>query len=222
MWRLAIITVAVLSQSVVAMPAAVGYQMPAEPGHGRPLRRSGHRDGAEQRFIVVQSPECGANVLYYFLQLNSVEVSKDQCRKEVPITGNGASLGDLQQAAGRYGLACDAIEATPHVLRHVELPVIAHLGSKDQLDQGHYTVLTHWGEDGVVGGIDGTTGQTSLYQPEAIQRDFTGHYLVRNNALGWSAVLEPWLLRLLYVEAGLGLLLGASVIRRWRSARAAR
>ncbi len=177
-------------------------------------------EGVPREIRVAFAPECGANSLFFFLRLNGVDVTRVACLRDVPSTGRGASLDDLAQAAGRHGLKVKPLQVSMAGLDHIEFPVLAHLREDQATDTGHYIVLTDRRTiDGKtsISGIDGTTLRLTTMSAEYFAERFSGYCLVRENAVGWSAYAEPWLLAALWVEGGLLALLIGRPLWRWFS-----
>ena len=181
----------------------------------RPLPKAEAPVVDRPRFTAPASPDCGANALYFFLQLNSIPITLEEAHDAVPTEGTGASMLDLERAARARGLDVRVVRTTPRGIRSTEMPVIARLVAAGDADSGHYVVLTHFGEGGALVGIDGTTCSIVSFQPASFSKIFSGHALVRENAIHYAGVLEPVLAWICVVEAGvLGFLVFRALLYR--------
>jgi len=73
--------------------------------------------------------------------LHDLACSLESVKKEVPLTGLGASMLDLKQVAGKHGLQTEVIRTTPSELV-LMLPVLARMSVPGKTDEGHYVVVT--------------------------------------------------------------------------------
>lgn len=155
------------SGSTVATPKIRGELATSDPG--------AIPEGTVSKGYERKSPDCGANALYVFLRIHKRTCSRSEIRGEVPITGKGASLLDLQRVARRFKLPCKIIQFSPaNIASH--LPSIL-LISQDGTTEGHFVVGVS--SDGAsIEYIDGTSGKQVTMKVGDFERCFTGYALV--------------------------------------------
>jgi hypothetical protein len=144
-------------------------------------------EGALSRELEQPTPDCGANSLYILLRLNGVNCERHTIHSEVPITGNGASMMDLQLAATRYGLHTKVAQILPRDLLKLG-PSIALITNKESETVGHYVVVLK-GDDTSLDYIDGTTGGLTTCRTGDFERAFSGYALITPRAAMKSAAL---------------------------------
>jgi Peptidase C39 family len=139
-------------------------------------------------------PYCGVNCLFFLLSLNDRPVSYRSLRSEVQVTGEGASLLELKEAAAVHGLSMEVVELTPKEIARAKLPLIALMESSgfmaspdDKLPRvGHYVVLLR--VDAPDGGearmtlMDGSTARVVEVGASRVNRAFSGYALVPSSS----------------------------------------
>lgn len=179
------------------------------PGRGDPRSATTHAAIKDERPLAVPDltdRRCGCNSLYVYLRLQGASVEYGTVLREVPVSAQGTNLVELRDAASRLGTETAVLSVTRNELRDLRCPVIAHLNSSAQQEQnlGHYVVLTPRGDGGITV-IDGTTGNTVEYDPEAMEQ------------AGWSGYVlaPPPRTSPLVLGAAGGVLLGACLSVAW-------
>ncbi len=125
------------------------------------------------------SPYRGLNCMYAFLRMEDVPVDYVDLKKNIPTTFKGASVLELQKAAGRYQISTEVLKITPAAMRGLKPPFIALLGTaqKGAVD-GHYVVVCDQNGDSIRL-IDGTTGHLDRVSASLFNRSFAGYVLAR-------------------------------------------
>lgn len=141
--------------------------------------------GAISKDVEALNPDCGANSLYVFLRACGIRCSREHIHKLVPVTGSGASMKDLQDAALKYGVETAVVKLRPTSLASYS-PSIALL-SQTSSNIGHFVVVVEIKNE-LVEYVDGTTGVKASVRFSEFERLFSGHALIRK---------QNWLMRFL-------------------------
>jgi hypothetical protein len=159
-------------------PPGGGDSEDTEPGPP-PLKRSSPPpiQDAFAKDLVSHDPDCGGNSLYVFLRLKGTRCSLGQIKQEVPMTGQGASLLALKEAARKFKVDAAVVRVNPSELVQNHLPAIARLSTPGSRDEGHYVVVTRGDGDSLMV-IDGTTGVVSGVALQTFEREYSGYALV--------------------------------------------
>jgi hypothetical protein len=131
--------------------------------------------------------DCGIECLYVFARLNGQPCDLEEIRQRVPLTEEGASARDMQQAAREMGLAVECVRCDPEKIERLALPAIAHIQRRGSPDSSHYVVLTEVTDDSVVF-VDPTNNVIHEVARNEWKRASSGYYLAPHApAFGMSA-----------------------------------
>jgi hypothetical protein len=86
---------------------------------------------------------CGRRSLFTWLMLTGRSVTLEEVNAAVPVSEQGTSLEQLQQAAKHWSVNLDAVRINYADLEKIPLPSIAHiwLGERSSSPVGHYIIL---------------------------------------------------------------------------------
>lgn len=150
--------------------------------------------------MFAPTPACGASCMYFLLRLHDIDVSLEQMADEIPVTGQGASLLDLKNAAEQNGMPVEVLEVTPDELARLELPLIALMGTDPEKTPGHYIVLSKVTEEGVMG-IDGTTTGRISFTATAFNKEFSGFVLSPQRTTDWLGIFRLVVIGVCIIES---------------------
>jgi len=113
------------------------------------------------------------------LRIEGIACSRENLQKEVPITGEGASLLDLKRVAERFGMDTEVVKLAP--VRLIErTPAIARLAVDEVGTDAHFVVVVKGNAD-ELDIVDGTTGAYRTMPVGAFERCYSGFALIRGS-----------------------------------------
>lgn len=129
------------------------------PRHPRIGRRGAVRAASWKR--SAEDRDCGAAAFATIATHHGHHLTVEQARELVQTDRTGTSMVHICLAGRAIGFDARGATATYEALAHVQAPAILHLGGGD----GHFLVLTRWGERGVRV-IDPSVGPLRLKRAE--------------------------------------------------------
>jgi CRP-like cAMP-binding protein len=122
--------------------------------------------------------DCGVAALAMVALAHGRRVSVELMRQQIGVQPQGASLQELQRAAGQLGFRAEAVRIGLSHLSAVRLPAICHLAG------GHYVVLFELVLGGVIVG-DPASG-VGQWSSSTLQRSWSGQLLLVTDTSGWK------------------------------------